>query len=689
MQRRIQHMGLLVAIWIVGLLLPGGAVAAVLAVPAQQPSPPEPAQDWSRIQAAGKILFGTSADYPPFEFYNSNFELDGFDVALAKAIGKQLGVEVVFNDFAFDGLLGALQLGQVDAAISALSVTPARQQIVDFSSLYYVGNSVAIAHSSFTGEINSPTDLSGLRVGVQRGSTYQSWAQENLVEKGVIAQQDLVPYSTASEVVRDVGNRIIDVALMGEATAELAVKRNSELQVAGTSFNQQQYAIAVPKGSSLAAPLNQALIALQSDGTFADLVRQYLQTNANHVIPDPEPTATPVPAAATPVPAPCVTSMAFVADLNLDDRNMTAPPIMVPGQDFSKGWRILNNGTCDWGADVALVYVRGNRVEAGMGGTAVPVGRPLKAGETVDLTVNLRAPQVYGVFQGFWQMRDALGQYFGEVVWVGIQVPDPAPPPPPPPPATSANPNLRVDSNYINAGQCTTVRWDVDNVRAVYFVEGSNVQGVGGHDARNVCPGGTTTYTLRVVDIAGGERDYPITVNVSGAAGYTMNFSADNTNLSGGQCTTLRWDVRNVQAVYLDGEGVNGVSAREVCPGKTRTYRLTAIKMDGGQDERQVTLNVNSPPPPPQPQNPSIRRFTVDNNQVFQGNCINFEWRTDNVQGVNLLRNGGAVVAGGPGNGQAQDCPDAAGLYEYKLVAYGVGQTEQALTVNVMGPTPR
>ena len=46
-------------------------------------------------------------------------------------------------------------------------------------------------------------------------------------------------------------------------------------------------------------------------------------------------------------------------------------------------------------------------------------------------------------------------------------------------------------------------------------------------------------------------------------------------------------------------------------------------------------------------------------------------------------------MAGGPGNGSAQDCPDADGMYEYKLVAYGVGQTEQKVTVNVVGPQPR
>jgi ABC-type amino acid transport substrate-binding protein len=76
---------------------------------------PNPPGDWDRIRDAGKLVIGTSADYPPFEFYNSNFEMDGFDIALARALGKELGLEVEFNDYGFDGLLDQVQLGNVDA----------------------------------------------------------------------------------------------------------------------------------------------------------------------------------------------------------------------------------------------------------------------------------------------------------------------------------------------------------------------------------------------------------------------------------------------------------------------------------------------------------------------------------------------------------------------------------------------
>ena len=673
----------------------------------EQTAAPTPVpDDWSRIQDAGKIVFGTAADYPPFEFYNSKFELDGFDIALAKAIGEQLGLEVQFKDYAFDGLLDAVHLGAVDSGIAAISVTPDRQQVVDFSNLYYIGNSVAMASDTFTRTIRSATDFGGLTVGVQRGTTFQARAQEMLVDSGVIPQENLVDYPNVSAAIVDLRSGNLDVALMGEKTAAEAMKNASDLKLVGEGFYQQQYGIAVPKGSNLTNKLNQALVTLQSNGTFAELVKLYLAEDPKQVTPNQEtgtvdntpatatPAATPVatPGVPTPTatPEPCIDEMAFVGDLNLDDQNMTAPPVMAPGQNFSKGWRMRNSGTCTWAPDYAIAYVNGNRPEAQMNGQPTQVGQRVAPGETIDIWVALQAPQVYGTFQGFWQMRNSTQQYFGQVVWVGIQVPDPnPPPPPPPPPASKPDPNLRADSSYINQGQCTTIRWDIDGVMAVFFVENGNQTGVGGHDTRNVCPNQTTTYVLRVMYMDGSTTDFPITINVNPNGDYTMNFWADNTNISAGQCTTLRWDVRNVQAVYLNGEGVPGVSQRDVCPGQTTTYTLTATKMDGTQDSRQVTINVSGGQPPP-PETPKIDQFSVSSNQIHLGECVTFNWRTDNAQAINLMRNGSPIVTAGGTNGSAQDCPPAGGLYEYRLDAYGAaGQVSQVVMVEVSQAQPR
>lgn len=646
--------------------------------------------DWARVKAAGKILVGTSADYPPFEMYDSNSQLDGFDIALFKAIGKQLGVEVEFNDFAFDGLLTALRLKQVDAAIGAISVTPDRRQLVDFTNIYYVGEDAALARSSFKGAIRSITDLAGQTVGVERGTTYQQWVQKEAVDKGLIAQSALVPYDDVASMVRDVRSGKISVAILGRLIAEDQDRRFRDLKIAGSNFNKQQFAIATRQGSTLVNKLNEALVQAQADGTFARLVAQYLQVNPDEVTPPDQPKPpTPDPATPQPEPSgppPCEWGMQFVADLNLDDKNMTAPPVMQLGQEFNKGWRLRNVGTCAWESDFQLAYIRGNRPEAQMSGSSVSVGRRVEPGQTVDLSVRLRAPNTYGVFQGFWQMRTGKQQAFGEVVWVGVQIPDPNPPPPPPP-QPGITPNLRADSAYINQGQCTAIRWDVDDVNAVFFIDGGNAQGVGGHDARTVCPANTTTYTLRVTRRDNTNVDFPITINVVNVGPVSINFWVDQSSINAGQCATLRWDVQNAQAVFLNqgaGEAqVGGAAAIQICPRNTTTYSLRVVRRDGGQETRQLIVNVSAAPQP----GPAITGFTVDSNRIPTTACANLRWNTTNASSITLNRNGAQIIQGANSpSGAYQDCGLQPGLYEYVLNAFGNGQTSQRLTVEVVAP---
>ena len=158
------------------LIVSACGAAAPTAAPTEAPTPTEapstslPVLDdlWPAIQKNGSMTVGLSADYPPFEFYDSKFKLDGFDVALMKAIGEKIGITIEFNDFAFDGLGNALVLGQIDSAISAISVTPERQQLVDFSNVYYVGeDAVLVGANSDVSTIKNADELSTLRIGVQ------------------------------------------------------------------------------------------------------------------------------------------------------------------------------------------------------------------------------------------------------------------------------------------------------------------------------------------------------------------------------------------------------------------------------------------------------------------------------------------------------------------------------------------
>jgi hypothetical protein len=103
----------------------------------------------------------------------------------------------------------------------------------------------------------------------------------------------------------------------------------------------------------------------------------------------------------------------------------------------------------------------------------------------------------------------------------------PTPTPTSAPPTSSAPPSIdfRADRTALNAGECTTLRWDVENVREVYLDGG----GVTGHGTREVCPPADTTYTLRVVLTNGSSTEQTVTITVTGGS---ANPPAAPSNLS-------------------------------------------------------------------------------------------------------------------------------------------------------------
>jgi polar amino acid transport system substrate-binding protein len=578
--------------------------------PAEATAQQEGEDDWARIQAAGKILVGTSLDYPPFAYYDTAFKPDGFDVALMTELGKRLGLTVEFNDFAFEGLGAALQLKQVDAAIAAISATPDRQAAVDFTGSYYVSeDGVLAASDSAIQSVATLTEMASRRVGVQRGTIYEAWFTNSLVKTGQMPQEYLFAYLKADDAVRDLQAGKIDLAVMDLLPAQNYVSLG-DAKLVGRGLQPQNLAIAVRKGSSrLLEQLNKALGEAQADRTAAGLMTQYLNIEA----PQPIPTATPAPVAtaapvATLAPPACLDGMAYVADLNLDDKGMTAPPVLQPGQSFSKGWRISNSGTCVWKPHYYLAFAGGNANGARMGGQPTQIGRTVNPGEVIDIYVNLAAPQTPGTYQGFWQMVNNSDVPFGEKVWAGITVPGA------PPPTAAPSPGIQfgVDRAQIKAGECVNFSWNVQNVNAVYFYpDGAPYQnyGVAGQGGTQQCPPQTTTYDLLVVLRNGSNVLKQITIQVTpvqGAPQITQFSSNPQYQVTLGQCLTLYWNVQGaVNRVALLGngramwDGAPASGSYQDCPqgAGAITYQLQAFG-PGGSAQAQLAMNVIRPDNP-------------------------------------------------------------------------------------------
>jgi polar amino acid transport system substrate-binding protein len=399
----------------------------------------------------------TAADYPPFSYHNQDYVIDGFDPALIRDIGTKLGVQVAIEDYAFEGLGAALKVGQADVAIAAISITPERETQFGFSNIYYVGQDGLLARSnSDIGNITNPGQMSGMQVGVQKFSVYNTWAQDILVDGGIIAQDQLFTYAKPEHAVDDLKHQRIDLVIMDLQPATLALS-DGDLKLVGQGLNQQRLAIALPKGAdALRARINEALLSLQNEGRVTQLVQTYLGLRPEDIIPPPTPEPTPE-ITLTPLPtateAPCVDAMQFVEDLNYDDEDLTNFPDVDPGEAFQKGWRIKNSGNCPWSGSYYIKYSHGDQLS----GQPTAIQGEVEAGESYDLYVDLVAPEEPGQYVGYWQMYNANNVAFGQTIWVAIEVrnlnpeeptstvtPDitatPTEEPPPPPTATEAPP---------------------------------------------------------------------------------------------------------------------------------------------------------------------------------------------------------------------------------------------------------
>ena len=137
-----------------------------------------------RIKSSGKIILGTSADYPPYEFHaliDGKDTIVGFDVAIAKEIAKDLGVELEIKDMSFDGLLAALVSGNVDMVIAGMTPDEERRQSVDFSDIYYSAIHGAVIRKADMDKYGKdPASLADKMIGAQKGAIQVNIAKQQI-----------------------------------------------------------------------------------------------------------------------------------------------------------------------------------------------------------------------------------------------------------------------------------------------------------------------------------------------------------------------------------------------------------------------------------------------------------------------------------------------------------------------------
>ncbi|GGJ84723.1 ABC transporter substrate-binding protein [Deinococcus aquiradiocola] len=224
------------------------------------------ARTWDAIKQSGTIKIATEGAFPPFNYFKGK-QLTGFEVDLANAIAKQLGLKVEWISQPFDNLLIGLNQDRYDFVIASHGITAERQKAVDFSNPHYCTGGAVV---SKIGGPKTAADLKGKTVAVQVGTTYL----ENVQKVAGIGRVSTFPKDTDAQAALMAGR--VD-AWVGDKFSALDVVKaqKGKLQVGELLF-QEKIAMAVKKGnSSLVKELNSSLATLQSNGVYAKLSQSY------------------------------------------------------------------------------------------------------------------------------------------------------------------------------------------------------------------------------------------------------------------------------------------------------------------------------------------------------------------------------------------------------------------------------
>jgi len=210
-------------------------------------------------------IVGTSADYPPFEWIDSNGNYVGLDMDLMRAIATLEGYQVEFRDIGFDSLIPALQSGKIDIIAAAMNSTSERAKIVDFTDAYWKADQPIMVKSD--SDLNIVTALSqNHKVGAQRGTTQADWIQNNLIDKGIEVKLEL--YETNDSGVMDLVNGRID-AFICDAPEAKVFSENNPLKMVGVILTGEEgyIAYAVQKGDpkKLLSLLNEGLKKVEGE----------------------------------------------------------------------------------------------------------------------------------------------------------------------------------------------------------------------------------------------------------------------------------------------------------------------------------------------------------------------------------------------------------------------------------------
>lgn len=216
-----------------------------------------------------KYVIATDATYAPMEYMDDKGNIVGTDIDIVNAIAEELDIEVEFKNYGWEPLFTAVQNGEVDFAVSSITITDERKQTFDFSEPYYAANQLILVPED--SEVKKFEDLKDSKVSVQINTTGHE------VVKGLLGMTSskIVATETMPLAISEMINGNADAAIGDNAVINEYKKNNPKVKlktVEDSAFEKEYYGLMVKKGNTeLIELLNEGIQKLKDNGKLKEI----------------------------------------------------------------------------------------------------------------------------------------------------------------------------------------------------------------------------------------------------------------------------------------------------------------------------------------------------------------------------------------------------------------------------------
>ena len=227
------------------------------------------ARTFDEIKKEGKIIVATEGAYPPFNYFQGS-KLTGFEIELAEAMTKKLGLDIEWKVLSFDALLVGLRQDRWDLVMASFGVTEERSKLVTFTTPIYCSGGVIVSKDA---NIRTPASLAGKTVGVQAASTYFENAQK------VPGTKEIKTFRLDTDARSALINDRVDAWVSDRFVVKTVLSGNpgSGMKMGEFLFIEKIAPAVKKNNTTLTVAVDKALADVMADGTYKALSEKYFK----------------------------------------------------------------------------------------------------------------------------------------------------------------------------------------------------------------------------------------------------------------------------------------------------------------------------------------------------------------------------------------------------------------------------